>query len=103
MPRLQGGDSQDGNSTKRVRIRFCTPLASAAMTAGVLRNRGTMDLIAPVAIVGLSLAVGVSGTRAILEVMYACMMHQRFSPVSAGNMAQSERDPHQTQTLARSF
>jgi hypothetical protein len=62
-----------------------------------------MDLIASVAIVGLSLAVGVWGTRGILEVMYACMMHQRLSPVSAGNMVLAESDVHQTQPLARSF
>ena len=62
-----------------------------------------MDLIVSVAIVGLSLAVGVCGTRAILEVMYACMMHQRLSPLSALNVVLRESDLHQTQTLARSF
>jgi hypothetical protein len=103
MPPMQGGDFQDAKQPRHRPAALLHSIVSAAMTAGALCNRGTMDLIAPVAIVGLSLAVGVWGTRAILEVMCACMMHQRLSPVSAGNMTLSESDLLQTQTLARSF
>jgi hypothetical protein len=62
-----------------------------------------MDLIASVAIFGLSLAIGLWGTRAILDVMLACMMHQRLSPVSAGNMVLEESGLHQTRALASPF